>query len=116
MEVETQNASVTAPVQLQLINSSGANVEVFLFDGAKPLARHAFKFGDPPFAMMLSGLTSGSHQITVFVLAIKNLNRMYSLLVSFNHEVVAVVDGDVPTDADSESGSGQLALTVQGAP
>ena len=112
MEVETRDAVAVAPVELQIISSSGANVEVFLFDGAKPLARHAFRFGEEPFQVSLPGLTSGVHLITVFVLAIKNLNRMYSVLVSFNHEIVAVADGDIPPGVDNDSGSGNVNLTV----
>jgi hypothetical protein len=116
VDVETGDLVVTAPVSIQIISSSGANIEVFVFDGASPLARHAFKFGEPPFEKALPGLAPGVHQITVFALATKNLNRMYSVMVSFNHHVVAVADGDIPSDAANDSGSNSLNLTVSAAP
>lgn len=112
MNIETHDATLTGPVELEIISSSGANVEVFVFDGPKHLARHAFKFGEGPFVVGVPGMASGEHQITVFVLALTNLNRMYSVLVSFNHEIVAVADGNIPQADDSDSGSGTLTLTV----
>ena len=112
MQIETHDATVTAPVELEIVSSSGANVEVFVFDGDTQLAHHAFKFGERPFAVALPGLGAGPHAISVFVLAMKNLNRMYSVLVSFNHEIVAVADGDIPAGEPHDSGSGSLTLTV----
>ena len=112
MDMETHNATVTGPVELEIISSSGANVEVFVFDGSELLARHAFKFGAGSFVVGLPGIAAGQHPITVFMVALRNLNRMYSVLVSFNHEVVAVADGDIPQGGDSDFGSGSLTLTV----
>lgn len=112
MNVETHNATITGPVELEIMSSSGANVEVFVFDGSKHLARHAFKFGEDTFVVDLPGMAVGQHPITVFVLALTNLNRMYSVLVSFNHEIVAVADGNIPEGGDNDSGSGTLTLTV----
>ena len=116
MKIEVQDAAVTKPVVLEIISLSGAHVEVLVFDGATALARHAFKFGEGPFVMPLPGLSTDTHRINVFVLALPNLNRMYSVLVSFNHELVAMTDGNVPAGEPSDSDSATLSLTVGAAP
>ena len=115
ISVETQDASVIEPVQLELINSSGANVEVFVFIGDLPAVRHAFDFKQSTVTKPLPGLAPGVHATTVIVRAIKNLNRMYSVIVSINGGIVAVADGDIPADRGNDSGTGDFTLTVGGA-
>lgn len=112
MEIVKNDATVSRPAELEIVSSSGANVEVFVLDGEALLAHHAFKFGSGSFVLPLPGLAAGPHAITVFMLALKNLNRMYSVLVSFNHELVAVADGDIPAGEVSDSGSAALTLTL----
>jgi hypothetical protein len=113
--VETHDASVVEPAQLELINSSGANVEVFVFIADRPAVRHAFDFSEDTVTKPLPGLARGVHPTTVIVRAMKNLNRMYSVIVGINGEIVAVADGNIPAERGNDSGSGDFTLTVAGA-
>ncbi len=115
ISIETQDASVTKPVNLELISVSGANVEVFVFIGDLPAVRHAFDFNQSTVTKALPALAPGVHATTVIVRALKNLNRMYSVIVGINGEIVAVADGDIPSDSNRDSGSADFTLTVGGA-
>jgi hypothetical protein len=113
--IETRDAAVMTPARLELISVSGANVEVFVFIGDLPALRHAFVFDQSSVTKALPALTAGVHAATVVVRALKNLNRMYSLIVGINGETVAVADGDIAADRNSDSGTADFTLTVGGA-
>lgn len=114
IEVETQDAAVQEPVVLEVVNRSGANVEVFIFLGSKFDASHAFDAKEKSFSVPVAGLTPGAHLGAVMVRAEKNLNRMYSVFAMLNGEIVAAADGNIPSDTDRDSGVGTFTLTVGG--
>lgn len=110
--VETRDVSLAGPVVLELINHSGANVEVFVFIGERFDARHAFDFKRSVVTLPVSGLAAGAQPGMVVVRAAKNLNRMYSVIVGLNGEIVAVADGNIETDDGRDSGVGNFTVTV----
>jgi hypothetical protein len=115
IQVDTQNTSVNAPVQLELIDSSGAHVEVTVLVGNLPPVRHAFDFTEGTVTIPLTDLGRGSHACTVVVQAFKHkfsLNRMYSVLVGINGEMVVMADGDIPAERSNDVGFGDFTLTV----
>lgn len=115
IEVETRDASVVEPVVLELVNRSGANVEVFVFIGSRFDAGHAFDFKQSSVAIPVSGLLAGAQLGVVMVRAEKNLNRMYSVFAMLNGEIVAVADGNIDTEDGNDSGVGSFTVTVGGA-
>jgi hypothetical protein len=115
IKVETNDVSVAAPAQIDLLNSSGANVEVFVFIGTSFSKRHAFDFDQSLVTFQTPKSLTGRQRAMVVVQATKSqLNRMYSLAVSINGEFVAIADGNLDDDKSEDSGSGLFFVTIGG--
>jgi hypothetical protein len=113
--IETRDTSVTNPMMLELVNHSGANVEVFVFIGSRFDASHAFDFEQSAVEIPVTGLSAGPQLGVIMVRAEKNLNRMYSVLAMLNGEIVALADGNIETEDGKDSGVDTFTVTVGGA-
>jgi hypothetical protein len=117
IKVETSDVSVAKPAQLALMNSSGANVEVFVFMGSGFSRRHAFDFEQSLVTFPVPKVLTGRQRCMVVVQVSKSqLNRMYSVAVSINGEFVALADGNLDDDLTDDSGSGLFFVTFGGEP
>lgn len=116
IEIETRDASVMEPVMLELVNHSGANVEVFFFVGGRFDTSHAFDFEQSSVAIPVTGLSAGPQLGVLMVRAERNLNRMYSVLAMLNGEIVALAEGNIETEDGTDSGVDTFTVTVGAAP
>ena len=115
IKIETSDASVASPAQLELMNDSGANVEVFVFIGAAFSKRHAFDVNQSLVTFPLPKSMTGKQQAMVVVQVTKSqLNRMYSLAVSLNGQFVALADGNLEDGLPDDSGSAPFSVTIGG--
>ena len=115
IKVETSDASVESPAQLELMNSSGANVEVFVFIGATFSKRHAFDVNQSLVTFSVPKSLTGRQRAMVVVQVTKSqLNRMYSVTVSLNGQFVALADGNLEDGLTDDSGSGPFSVTIGG--
>lgn len=115
IKVETSDATVSSPVQLELMNDSGANVEVFVFIGAAFSKRHAFDVNQSLVTFPLPKSMAGRQQAMVVVQVTKSqLNRMYSVTVGLNGQFVALADGNLEDGLTDDSGSAAFTVTIGG--
>jgi hypothetical protein len=113
--VNTQNVTVQSPVQVEMIDASGAHVELTLLVGNLPPIRHAFDFTEGTVIIPLKGLAKGKHKCTLIVHAFKHklsMNRMYDVTVSANGKFVAGAKGNIPVGRSNDVGFGDFLLTV----
>jgi len=113
INVETHDAKVGSPAQVEILNNSGANVEVFVLIGREFSVRHAFEFKSNFVSFPVPTSVSGSQRAMVVVQVTKSkLNRMYSVAVSMNGQFVALAEGDLATGLSDDSGSGLFSVTL----
>ena len=113
IKVETHDASVERPAQVEILNNSGANVEVFVFIGTEFSERHAFEFKQNFVTFPIPASLKGSQRAMVVVQVSKSkLNRMYSVAVSLNGQFVALAEGDLEDGVTDDSGSGLFSVSL----
>jgi hypothetical protein len=113
--VHTSNVSTTRPARLEMIDASGAHVELMLAIGNLPPIRHAFDFSEGTVVVPLGSLAKGTHRCTLFVTGLKHklsLNRMYAVTVAINGSVAAAANGRIPSGRGNDTGFGDFTLTV----
>lgn len=113
--VNTQNVSVPLPVQVEMLDRSGAHVELTVLVGNLPPIRHAFDFTEGVVTVPLPKLKKGKHRCTLIVHAFKHklsLNRMYDVGVGISGQVAASAKGNIPSGRNNDVGFGDFVLTV----
>ena len=113
--VTTQNIAAASPVQLEMLDRSGAHVELTVLIGNLPPIRHAFDFTEGTVSVPLQDLKKGRHRCTVIVHAFKHrlsLNRMYDVGVGISGQVAASAQGNIPAARGNDVGFGDFVLTV----
>ena len=112
--VQTQNTTITGPVDATLSDRSGAHVVLTLVAGGQALVSHAFSDTQGELQVPLD-LPSGTYKCTFVVQAFehKAVNKRYQCGLALNGKAAASAKGTIPKSRTNDIGFGDFTLVVQ---
>jgi hypothetical protein len=111
--VTTNNTQATAPIEIALIDKSGANVILTLSIQGRPPITHSFTFDEGTLLVPID-LKKGHYECTFVIQAFKHgaLNGMYASSLEINQQLAASASGKIPSGKSFDVGAGDFDLIV----
>lgn len=113
--VSTTDATVDHPLNVTMIDASGAHVVLTVTISGLPPLSHAFSYYEGSYTGVVDKLTPGRHACSFTVQAYKYeaLNGKYDAILQINGQTISHVVGLIPPGQGADSGMGVFSLDVR---
>lgn len=111
--VATHSVQASAPIEIALLDKSGANIILTLSIQGRPPITHSFTFDEGTLLVPIE-LKKGRHECTFVIQAFKHgaLNGMYDSSLQINQQLAASASGKIPSGKSFDVGAGDFELIV----
>jgi hypothetical protein len=113
IKVKTSAVNASNPIELKLIDRSGAHVILTVSIEGQPPISHAFDFNEGELSAPVK-LKKGSYACTFTIQSFKHgaLNGMYDSALAINGQRAASAQGNIPSGRTNDVGFGDFTLVV----